>query len=107
MTLVQAQIHRRSALALFLEYDHPEGDTAILVPIKGENHFETGKRNLSVLIRIGYEIVLRLFNPSPVIFLLRVHPSRRSLLMAPEDFHVEPDLPVQYYRDSFGIIADA
>lgn len=72
------------------------------MPSKGENHFETGKRSLSVLIRIGYEIVLRLFNASPVVFLLRVHPSRRSLLVAPEDFHIEPDLPVQYYRDSFG-----
>ena len=29
-------------------------DTAILVPSKGENHFETGKRSLSVPIRIGY-----------------------------------------------------
>src|ERR1700749_12757 len=77
-------------------------EAAILVPSKGENHFETDKRSLSVLIRIGYEIVLRLFNASPVVFLLRVHPSRRSLLVAPEDFHIEPDLPVQYYRDSFG-----
>jgi transglutaminase-like putative cysteine protease len=75
---------------------------AILVPKKPENHFEIRKRNISVLIRIGYDIVLRLFNASPVIFLLRVHPSRQSTLAVAEDVQLEPDLPVQYYLDSFG-----
>jgi len=75
---------------------------AIPVPRKVENRFETRKRNISVLIRIGYDIVLRLFHPSPVIFLLRVHPSRQSTLVAPENFQLEPNLPVQYYLDSFG-----
>ena len=72
------------------------------MPTKDGNHFETGKRNLSVLIQIGYDIVLQLFNASAVIFLLRVHPSRRSTLLAAEDFDIEPDLPIHYYRDSFG-----
>src|SRR3984885_512701 len=57
---------------------------------------------LSVLIRIGYDIALRLFEASPVIFLLRVHPSRESTLEVAEDFHTEPVLPVQYYLDAFG-----
>jgi len=55
-----------------------------------------------VLIRIGYDIALRLFDASPVIFLLRVHPSRESTLVVAEDFHTEPDLPVEYYLDPFG-----
>jgi len=55
-----------------------------------------------VLIRIGYNIVLRLFEPSPVIFLLRIHPSRDSTLVVPEAFQLEPDMPVDYYFDSFG-----
>jgi transglutaminase-like putative cysteine protease len=55
-----------------------------------------------VLIRIGYDIALRLFAPSPVIFLLRVHPSRRSNLVVAENFSIEPDLPVEYYLDGFG-----
>ena len=32
-----------------------EGGSAILVPKKPENHFEIRKRNISVLIRIGYQ----------------------------------------------------
>jgi transglutaminase-like putative cysteine protease len=72
------------------------------VPRKSDNQFETHKRNISVLIRIGYDIVLRLFYASPVIFLLRLHPSRQSALVMPEDLQLEPDLPVQYYLDSFG-----
>ena len=79
-----------------------QGETAKPVPKKPENRFETRKRYTSVLIRIGYHIVVRLFHPSPVIFLLRVHPSRQSTLVEPEDFQLEPDLPVQCYLDSFG-----
>jgi len=55
-----------------------------------------------VLIRIGFDIALRLFDASPVIFLLRVHPSYESTLVVAEDFHTEPDLPVEYYLDAFG-----
>ena len=55
-----------------------------------------------MLIRIGCDIVLRLFNASPIIFLLRVHPSRQRRLVFPERFQVEPDLPVDFYFDSFG-----
>jgi transglutaminase-like putative cysteine protease len=55
-----------------------------------------------VLIRIGYDIALRLLHPSPVIFLLRVHPSGQPALVGPEDLRLEPDLPVQYYLDLFG-----
>lgn len=55
-----------------------------------------------MLIRIGYDVALRLFQPSPVIFLLRVHPSRESSLRMAEDFRIEPDLPAEYFFDAFG-----
>jgi transglutaminase-like putative cysteine protease len=55
-----------------------------------------------MVIRIGYDIVLRLSNPSPIIFVLRLHPSRESTLVAPEDFRIEPALPIEYYLDGFG-----
>ncbi|HTD13944.1 MAG TPA: transglutaminase family protein [Chthoniobacterales bacterium] len=55
-----------------------------------------------MLIRIGYDIALRLFNASPVVFLLRVHPSRQGRLVVPEHFQLEPHLPVDFYFDSFG-----
>jgi transglutaminase-like putative cysteine protease len=72
------------------------------VPRKPENHPETRERTIRVLIRIGYDIVFRLFNASPVIYLLRIHPSRHSTLVVPEDFQLEPDMPVDHYFDSFG-----
>ena len=55
-----------------------------------------------MLIRIGYEIALGLPNPTPIIFLLRVHPSCESTLVAAESFRIEPELEVEDYLDAFG-----
>ena len=55
-----------------------------------------------MLIKIGYDIALRFPNPTSVIHLLHVHPSRRSDLIAPEHFSTEPPLPVEPYYDNFG-----
>jgi transglutaminase-like putative cysteine protease len=54
-----------------------------------------------MLIKIGFDIALRLLAPTPVIFVLRVHPSRKSDLVEREHFRVEPNLPVEDYFDSF------
>src|SRR5258708_28687163 len=54
-----------------------------------------------MLIKIGYNIALRLFTPTPVIFVLRVHPARKADLVEREDFRVEPSLPVEDYFDNF------
>jgi hypothetical protein len=37
-----------------------------------------------MLIRIGYDIAIGLSNPTPIVFLLRVHSSRESTLVAAE-----------------------
>jgi hypothetical protein len=55
-----------------------------------------------MLIRIGYDIALCLPNPSPIVFLLRVHSSRESTLVAAENFRIEPELEVEDYVDAFG-----
>jgi hypothetical protein len=55
-----------------------------------------------MLIEIGYNIAVRFSVPTAVIFVLRVHPARRNDLVAPENFRVEPDLPVEGYIDGFG-----
>jgi transglutaminase-like putative cysteine protease len=55
-----------------------------------------------MLIKIGYEIALKFAIPTPVIHLLYVHPSRRSDLIEPESFSIEPTLPVEEYYDGFG-----
>jgi hypothetical protein len=55
-----------------------------------------------MLIRIGYNIALRLASPTAVLYLLHVHPSRKGDLAGPENFRIEPPLPVEDYFDGFG-----
>ena len=55
-----------------------------------------------MLIRIGFEIELSVNAPMAVIYLLRVHPSRRNDLLAPEIVEISPDLPADDYLDGFG-----
>jgi transglutaminase-like putative cysteine protease len=55
-----------------------------------------------MLIRIGYDIALRLPSPAAIVFLLRVHPSRESTLVTEESFRIEPELEVENYLDAFG-----
>ena len=55
-----------------------------------------------MLIRIGYDIELAVSAPTALVYLLRVHPSRRDDLQSPENFNITPALPAQEYIDSFG-----
>jgi len=55
-----------------------------------------------MLIKIGYDISLNLSVPSAVLCALFVHPDREKDLLAPEDFCVTPELPVEFYHDMFG-----
>ena len=55
-----------------------------------------------MLIRIGYDIELAVATPMALIFLLRVHPSRRDDLTVPENLLVSGDLQPEDYVDSFG-----
>jgi transglutaminase-like putative cysteine protease len=55
-----------------------------------------------MLIKVGYDITLRLFSPTAVIYLLRVHPSSGGELVLPENFRIQPELPVEEYWDKFG-----
>lgn len=53
-------------------------------------------------IRVGYELVYRCPQPTPMILMLNVHYSRVSDLVAPDHMIVTPALPVAQYRDGFG-----
>jgi transglutaminase-like putative cysteine protease len=53
-------------------------------------------------IRVGYELVYRCPQPTPMILTLNVHHSRVSDLVSPDYLVVEPSIPVVAYRDSFG-----
>jgi hypothetical protein len=55
-----------------------------------------------MVIRIGYDIALRLPFPTAVIYVLHVHPARRGDLVKPEDFRIKPELSVEEYFDGFG-----
>jgi len=55
-----------------------------------------------MLIRIGYDIELAVATPMALIYLLRVHPSRRDDLVAPESLAVSGGLVPEEYIDSFG-----
>jgi transglutaminase-like putative cysteine protease len=55
-----------------------------------------------MLIKIGYDITIRLFAPTAVIYFLRVHPCRSGDLLLPENFRIQPELPLEEYRDQFG-----
>jgi transglutaminase-like putative cysteine protease len=55
-----------------------------------------------MLIRIGYDIELSVVTPMALIYLLRVHPSRRDDLVAPEPVQVSGGLVPEEYLDSFG-----
>jgi transglutaminase-like putative cysteine protease len=53
-------------------------------------------------IRIGYEIVYRCPQPTPMILTLNVHYSRVSDLTKPDHLVIHPSTPIAAYRDSFG-----
>ena len=55
-----------------------------------------------MLIRIGYDIELSVVTPMALIYLLRVHPSRRDDLVSPEAVQVSGGLVPEEYLDSFG-----
>jgi transglutaminase-like putative cysteine protease len=54
-----------------------------------------------MLIRIGYDISVRVFDSATILFLLRVHPSCESRLLTSDEPRVEPPSKVEYYRDTF------
>jgi transglutaminase-like putative cysteine protease len=53
-------------------------------------------------LRIGYRIAYECPIPTPMLLVLRVHPSREKDLLAPDALNISPDAPVQSYIDGFG-----
>ena len=52
-------------------------------------------------IRIGYELIYECPQPTPMMFALHVHPSRRADLVIPDDIATDPAVPRTAYRDGF------
>lgn len=55
-----------------------------------------------MLIRVGYDIVFEVPAPTPIQFLLYLHPSRLETVVRAERLVVEPGVPVREFTDSFG-----
>lgn len=57
---------------------------------------------LTVQIRVGFELVYDCPQPTPMIFNLNVHHSRVSDLVGRDDLLISPSVPMAGYRDTFG-----
>ena len=55
-----------------------------------------------MLIKIGFDIELGVASPMALIYMLRVHPSRRDDLVVPEALRISNDLQADEYIDGFG-----
>ena len=55
-----------------------------------------------MLIKIGFDIAYTAPQPTPMVVMLSVHPSRVADLVAPENIVCDPPTPIHYYHDSFG-----
>ncbi|MGQ0675120.1 MAG: transglutaminase-like domain-containing protein [Rhodospirillales bacterium] len=57
-----------------------------------------------IRIKIGCELTYESPGPTPMILMLRVHPSRAGDLAAPDLIQADPPVPMSYYLDGFGNI---
>ena len=55
-----------------------------------------------MLIKIGFDIAFTAPQPTPMVVMLSVHPSRVADLVEPENIVCDPPAPIHYYHDSFG-----
>jgi transglutaminase-like putative cysteine protease len=53
-------------------------------------------------IKLGYRIAYECTQPTPMLLMLRVHPSRENDLLNPDLVATDPVVPVQSYIDGFG-----
>jgi transglutaminase-like putative cysteine protease len=57
---------------------------------------------ISVQIRVGFEMIYECPHPTPMILALNIHYSRASDLLRPDHLMTNPSVPVTAYRDLFG-----
>ena len=53
-------------------------------------------------IKIGFEIAFDALQPTPMVILLNVHPSRQGDLLTSDQITTSPLVPIRPYHDSFG-----
>ncbi len=55
-----------------------------------------------MFIRVGYELIFDFPNPTPMIFLVHLLPSRTGDLLYPDQLKISPDVPITEFTDWFG-----
>ncbi|MCQ8241229.1 transglutaminase-like domain-containing protein [Rhizosaccharibacter radicis] len=55
-----------------------------------------------MLIRAGYDISFNSPNPTPLMLMLSIHPSRDADLQTPHQISFDPPVPATHYSDMFG-----
>ncbi len=55
-------------------------------------------------IKVGFEIAYAAAQATPMVIMLSIHPSRRQDIVGAEVIVAEPNVPIGFYRDSFGNI---
>src|ERR1700743_342502 len=53
-------------------------------------------------IKVGFEIAYAAVQPTPMVTMLNIHPSRFSDIVGTETIVAEPNVPIGFYRDGFG-----
>ena len=53
-------------------------------------------------IKVGFEITYTAPQPTPMVIMLSIHPSRYADIVGTESIAAEPDVPIGLYRDGFG-----
>ena len=53
-------------------------------------------------IKVGFEIAYAATQPTPMVIMLSIHPSRHRDIVGSEIIVAEPNVPIGFYRDSFG-----
>src|SRR6202158_2102758 len=60
------------------------------------------RRRRNMEIKVGFEIPHTAVQPTPMVIMLSIHPSRRADIIGTEAIVAEPNVPIGFYRDSFG-----
>jgi len=55
-------------------------------------------------IKVGFELTYAAVQPTPMVIMLNIHPSRQADIIGKETVVAEPDVPIRFYHDSFGNI---
>src|SRR6202022_3691471 len=55
-------------------------------------------------IKVGFDISYTSIQPTPMVIMLSIHPSRQKDIIGTETIVAEPNGPIGFYRDSFGNI---